>query len=186
MARPLYETKVDQVEEELAGFIRIMVDEGVQSYLEIGSQYGGSLWRVANALPKGSRIVSVDLPHGDQRTSQHLQACIVALRERGYDAHLIYGDSTDWQIIRRVQAFRGFAACLIDANHTLPFVAADWRNHGSQATIVAFHDIAFDGEVAPGRKPIEVAKLWRSIRGAYRHVELVAPGSRKGIGVLWH
>jgi hypothetical protein len=38
--------------------------EGVRSYLEIGSKFGGSLWRVANSLPPGSRIVSVDLPNG--------------------------------------------------------------------------------------------------------------------------
>jgi hypothetical protein len=45
-------------------FAPLLVREGVTSYLEVGSKFGGSLWRAANALPKGSRIVSVDLPGG--------------------------------------------------------------------------------------------------------------------------
>jgi hypothetical protein len=46
------------------GTCRPVQGEGVRSYLEIGAKFGGSLWRAAQALPKGSRIVAVDLPNG--------------------------------------------------------------------------------------------------------------------------
>jgi predicted O-methyltransferase YrrM len=53
-----------QVEAEIDGLADILVGEGVTSYLEIGSKFGGSLLRVAERLPAGSRIVSVDMPNG--------------------------------------------------------------------------------------------------------------------------
>lgn len=181
----MYRSKVAQVDTELAGFIALLQEEGVRSFLEIGSQYGGSLWRIANALPKGARIVSVDLPWGDGATKPHLEAAIAALNEQGYRAEAIFGDSTDPDIVARVQALGPFDAIFIDGNHTLPVVTKDWENFGPLARIVAFHDIAWDSPVRPGRLPIEVSHLWRSIRGAYRHEQFVAPGSEKGIGVLW-
>ena len=51
---PMYETTLSQVDSELDGLIGILVAEKVTRFLEVGSRYGGSLWRIANALPKGS------------------------------------------------------------------------------------------------------------------------------------
>lgn len=181
----MYRSIVAQVDAELAEFTALLQEAAVGSFLEIGSQYGGSLWRIANALPKGARIVSVDLPWGDGATRPHLEAAITALNGQGYRAEAIFGDSTDPDIIARVQALGPFDAIFIDGNHTLPVVTRDWENFGPLARIVAFHDIAWDRAVRPGRLPIEVSRLWRSIRDGYRHVQFVAPGSEKGIGVLW-
>lgn len=96
------ETYILQDKAELAAFIDLLKKENVGSYLEIGSKFGGSFWPISNSLPKGSRVVSVDLPHGDKSFKEnegHLRECVGALKQRGYDAHLIIGDSTDKAVI---------------------------------------------------------------------------------------
>lgn len=183
------ETAFLQNEIELARFTDILKHEGVRSYLEIGSKHGGSLWKVGNALPRGSRIVAVDLPQGDgsfKESQPHLEACIDALNDRGYDAHLILGDSTDAEVVKRVEAFAPFDACFIDANHTLPYVTQDWQNYGPMCRIVAFHDIGWLPRPEPSKKlPIEAPLLWNEIKGQYPHEEIKLEPRDNGIGVLW-
>src|SRR5262245_59820978 len=84
---------------EVSELIAIFAGNDVKSYLEIGSKFGGSLWTIACSLPKGSRLVSVDLPHGKTDSLAHLRVCIASLKAKGYDAHLIIGDSTAPEII---------------------------------------------------------------------------------------
>jgi hypothetical protein len=129
-----YIANMAQDETEITEFAALLAAEGVTSYLEIGSKFGGSLWRVANALPKGSRIVAVDMPGGTKawdQTRRSLKGCVHRLIELGYDARIIWGDSTDPRIIEQVQAHAPFDACLIDANHTLPYVTKDFANYGA-------------------------------------------------------
>lgn len=182
----LYQTKALQIDAELDWLIAFFQREKVQSYLEIGSKYGGSLWRIANALPKGSRIVSVDMPWGDRATIPHLQECVAELKRLGYDTHLLLADSTAKATVELVKVLGPFDACLIDANHLLPYVTKDWQNYGSISRLVAFHDIAW--KMHPGRRsktPIEVPQFWESIKGAYRHEEIKLEPRDNGIGVLW-
>ncbi|MCP6769556.1 hypothetical protein NL529_32390, partial [Klebsiella pneumoniae] len=54
--------KLLQREEEFAWFVDLLTRERIGSYLEIGSKFGASLDRIARSMPKGSRVVSVDLP----------------------------------------------------------------------------------------------------------------------------
>lgn len=184
------ETAILQDLSELGMFIDILKREGVTSYLEIGSKFGGSLWRIATALPVGSRIVSVDLPHGDRSFKESqppLEQCVDKLTELGYDAFLMIGDSIDPQIIRDVARLGPFDACFIDANHTEPFVRADWKNYGGMARIVAFHDIGWQPRPEPSKKmPIEVPKVWNEIKIGFRHQEIRMCPRDNGIGVLWH
>lgn len=183
------ETAILQNTIEIAAFIEILKREGVSRYLEIGSKHGGSLWRIANALPGGSRIVSVDLPHGDgsfKESQGPLEECVAALKAKGHDAHLILGDSTDAGVVEQVKALAPFDACFIDANHTLPYVTKDWENYGPMCRIVAFHDIGWKARPEPSKKmPIEVPQLWSAIKGGYRHDEINLDPRDNGIGVLW-
>jgi len=184
------ETYVLQNKSELHAFIDLLKRENVKSYLEIGSKFGGSLWPIANALPQGSKIVAVDLPHGDtsfKDTKPHLEECTNALRAKGYDVHLILGDSTDPKVISLVYSLGPFDAVFIDANHTLPYVKADWANYGKIGRLIAFHDIGFfrAGGMPVGKKPIEVPIFWKFIKDQYRHTEIRHDISDNGIGVLW-
>lgn len=191
-----YQTAYLQNVAELQTFIALLKQESVRSYLEIGCKFGGSLWMIANALPTGSRVVGVDLPHGDtsfKESEPHLIACGKELKRKGYDARIIIGDSTDRAVIEQVRALGPYDAIFIDANHTLPYVNKDWANYGGLGKLVAFHDINFyrPGGMKPGKKPIEVPQVWQALKQHYRHMEIIkgvtdANASRdNGIGVLW-
>ena len=133
-----------QVDAEIDGLADILVAEGVRSYLEIGSKFGGSLLRVAERLPSGSRIVSVDMPNGTRawkESEAELKAAITKLRLQGYDAHVIWGDSTAPDVVAEVRMLGPFDAVFIDANHTLPFVKKDFANYAPMTKLLALHDI---------------------------------------------
>jgi len=193
------ETAVLQNTGELSAFIQLLKNENVKSYLEIGCKFGGSLWLVGNSLPVGSKIVAVDLPHGDKsfkESESPLRECVMALRQRGYQTSLILGDSTDQDVVDQVYELGPYDAIFIDANHTLPYVKKDWSNYSKIGKLIAFHDIAFlrDQGLPPQKKPIQVPEFWNGIKKNYRHVEIrLEPirggkGQRKcdnGIGVLW-
>jgi predicted O-methyltransferase YrrM len=186
----LYETNAAQVDAEINGLIGVFQREGVRSYLEIGSKFGGSLWRIAKALPKGSRIVSVDLPKGTKawpESSASLKACVLRLIDEGYDARIIWGGSTDVAVIEQVRALAPFDAILIDANHTLPYVTADFANYAPMGRLIAFHDIAWRRAPEWVGVRIDVPQFWDSIKGGYRHEEFRScpTGKNNGIGVLW-
>src|SRR5262245_64041737 len=84
---------------EFHHFCQVMKNENVRSYLEIGSFSGGSIEAAAKWLPAGSRIVSVDKPEKFTK-GQRLREILQGLKKRGYDTHLIEGDSTDKRNIR--------------------------------------------------------------------------------------
>ncbi len=187
-----YETNISQVESEIAGLIDILQRENVRSFLEVGSRYGGSLWRIANALPIGSKIVSCDSGRGmggkKVGATNSLRACIARLSEIGYDAHLVVGDSQLEPVIAGVRAFAPFDAVFIDADHELRGVTKDWKTYGRMSRIVAFHDVGWLlPENYTNSKMVEVPKLWADIRRSYRHEEFIdrSDGRNMGIGVLW-
>jgi len=185
-----YRTKQLQEPAEITRLAKVLAAAGVRSYLEIGSKYGGSLWTVAQALPAGSRIVAVDLPNGTREWSAStgsLQSCVEDLERHGYNAHLIWGDSTAPGVIAQVSALGPFDAVFIDANHTRPYVENDWAHYGGMARIVAFHDIAWARAPTWVGTRIDVPELWDAIKSGYRHEEirLCPTGKNNGIGVLW-
>lgn len=190
---PLYETKVYQDMREHDAFIALLREEKVRSYLEIGLGVGGSLWRIANTLPQGSRVVGIDLHISKHPVNQaEIGHAITRLNQRGYDAHLIVGDSTAPDVIAQARALAPFDAIFIDGSHTYEGVKADWENYGPMGRVIAFHDIAYNDtwkSAKPGKtpNPIFVPLLWHDIKLDYRHRELCfnAQHNYYGIGVLW-
>lgn len=186
-----YLTDAAQDPAEIAAFCALLAAEGVGSYLEVGSKFGGSLWRAANALPTGARIVSVDMPGGTKawkESQASLTACHEALRALGYDTHAVWGDSKDPGVIAQVRALGPFDAALIDADHRLPGVTADFANYGPMARIVAFHDLAWRRAPEWVGTRIDVPEFWASIKGDYartQEIVLCPTGKNNGIGVLW-
>lgn len=171
---------------ELKSLIDLFKAEGVRSYLEIGSNWGGSLWRIANALPKGSRVLSVDMPYGDHPNVDHsLAECIRELNAAGYQAEHLSFDSTLQETVRMVAERAPFDACLIDGGHELATIRSDWENYGPMSRLVAFHDIAWSRPAGWKGSRIDVPEFWNAIKGGYRHVEFKASAKDCGIGVLW-
>lgn len=174
---------------ELQMFIELLKCEKVKSYLEIGSKHGGSLWYIGKSLPSGSKVVAVDLPHGDssfKNSQPNLQECVNALRKRmRHQVSVILGDSTSAEVIEEVKQLGPYDACFIDANHTEPYVRKDWANYGPLCRIVAFHDIGHSKPIEKERKQIEVPIVWKELKEKYRHKEIRLDKDTNGIGVLW-
>lgn len=188
----LYKTNCSQIEGELAPFLDLLQRENVTRFLEVGSRFGGSLWRIANVLPKGSRVVSCDSAKGmgGQKAGalDSLRYCIEALKRSGYDAHFVKGHSQAESVIWAVNKLGPFDAVFIDGDHTYNGAKQDWNNFGKASRIVAFHDIAWEKpENYSQEKLVEVPRLWNEIKGAYRHEEFIdkSDGRTYGIGVLW-
>lgn len=188
--KPKFKTARLQNPEELSSFINLMKEENVTSYLEIGSKFGGSLWTIGWALPRGSTIVSIDLPHGDESfkvTEPALRSCVVRLNEIGQKAYLHLGDSTKDEAIAFARVHGPYDCILIDANHTEPYVRADWGAYGPMGRMVAFHDIGWiePPDFPKHKMPIHVPKVWSELKEKYRHVEFKYDKGHNGIGVLW-
>ena len=176
----MLERRSYQCAAEMDAFVKLLLDEKVTSYLEIGSKFGGSLRSVGSSLPTGSRIASVDLnEHGPD-----LANVIADLCAEGQDARLIVGDSHHAHVVRRVRALGAFDAVFIDGDHSLEGVAADWKNYGlAGCRIVAFHDINSSVHRS-------VPAFWDELKQHYglhkRIKEICLDSGHNGIGVLWH
>lgn len=177
-----------QNEFELRSFIDLLVERNVTRYLEVGARHGDTFFEIMRSLPAGSSGVALDLPGGlwGKRTSQSsLVDAVQELRQLGYRASYIFGDSRDKQV-HALAAGRGpYDAILIDGDHTLEGVTADWEAYGPLAPLVAFHDIVGEGcaEKVHGN-PVQVPLLWHVLRGAHKTVEFIDTDSKMGIGCV--
>lgn len=186
-----FESNIAQDEEEIQEYCDLLRSEGVGLYLEIGSKFGGSLWRAAMAMPKGSRIVAIDLPKGTrawEQSRESLDLCIKELCALGYDARVIWGNSQDKEVIRKAALYGPYHCIMIDADHRLSGVTADWQNYENMSrSMVSFHDIAWRRAPTWEGVRIEVPEFWNLLKRNYRHKEIVRcpTGKNNGIGVLW-
>lgn len=177
-----------QQEFEIDGFVELLRTHGVKSYGEIGAREGDTFHHVLTSLP-GCTGVALDLPGGlwgKASTRSQLEAAVADLEGKGIKASCMFGDSKGAATIRLFQGRGPYDAILIDGDHTLAGVTADWENYRHMARIVAFHDIVGEGqrEKVFGRH-VEVPLLWETIKfSGYKTVEFVAPGSTMGIGCV--
>lgn len=187
--------RASQRADELLPFIDFLKERDVRSYLEIGARHGDTFYEVMKSLPKGSIGVAVDLPGGawGVETSRHaLDDAAADLRDMGYRIATVYGDSCTDYVFEKVfeclnwyEPHGKFDAILIDGDHRYEGVSADWRRWGGCAPIVAFHDIAGEGQIQPTTKDaVEVPKLWRELLPHHETREYIGQHSTMGIGVI--
>lgn len=190
LASTLTGRRASQDAAELRAFVDLIKLRKARSYLEIGARHGDTFYEVMSAMPFGSRGVAVDLPGGAWGVSESADCLAAAcrnLRDRGYDAHYMFGDSTDHEIIDRVSAMGPYDAALIDGDHRYAGVKADWLAYGPLAEIVAFHDIAGEGVVQKSTGHlVEVPKLWNEIKnsGKQFYEFITRRENMMGIGVI--
>lgn len=175
-----------QMKVELKGLIKLFKDKGVQSYLEIGARDGDTFHDIMCALPIGSLGVAVDLPGGlwgKRTTINNLKLAVDDLKKRGYDIHLIVGDSQSQEVADMVAELGPYDAAFIDGDHTFKGVSRDWSLYQDMAPMVAFHDIVGHGQFEKvSKNAVEVPRFWDYIKND-NCLEFVAPNSAMGIGV---
>lgn len=111
--------------------------KGCESYLEVGTAEGNSLYVLANALPLSSQVVYID--YGEKHTEEKRKFILDRLTD--YDVTGIHADSNDMATLTAVKD-RQFDAVLIDAGHDDFNVAIDALYYGPLAKkYVIFHDI---------------------------------------------
>ncbi len=181
---------VRQQSDEVNAFIKLLLAEDVRAYLEIGACHGDTFHAVMSALPKGSKGVAVDLPEstakGKTGPRAALKATVADLNAKGYDASVIFGDSTSVGV-QQLAMVRGlYDAVLVDGKRHYEVVAKDWLAYGPMARIVAFHGVDADGQITKnGSMQVEVSRLWREIKSLYCNMEIIGHQRGMGIGVLW-
>lgn len=180
-----------QQPDELNEYVELLCANNIRSYLEVGAKYGGTIYRVAQIMPVGSCIVAIDLPGGTKdwpRTSRSLVDLFTHLRKVGFDARIIWGNSTHMEVIRQAGKLGPYDAVLIDANHTAEYVRQDYAAYAPMARMVAFHDIAWKRpDDWKGYSRIDVPQFWEIVKKSHQHVEIRRDpsGVDNGFGVLW-
>lgn len=142
---------------ELKHVYDLMNDCKCQSYLEIGSAEGNSLYVLGHAVEK--YIDYVD--YGETHTTDHRNECVKKLKELGKNVTGYLGDSTNAKTLPNKQKYD---CILIDGGHDYDTVLSDCMMYAGLATkYVFFHDV----QLEPVREAIEFyLKRWNI--GKYR------------------
>lgn len=148
--------------QELAVMLTFLKDK--KSLLEIGSNYGGTLRRMAKVLAPKSRVVSIDMPEDKNalvRPIVSLKANAQKIANCGHDVELIIGDSHSKPVIERARQWAPYDFIFIDGDHSYEGVKQDWLDYGPMGNIVGFHDIA-GGETG-------CVRFWKELREEGKH-----------------
>lgn len=113
--------------------------QGCESYLEVGSAEGNSLYVFANAMRPGSRITYIDWD--EKHTRPHRERAIKELESNGYKITGVRSNSNDFRAALSLKD-KEFDCVLIDAGHKGFNVAIDAMFYAPLATkYIVFHDI---------------------------------------------
>jgi len=186
--RPVMMAQIRSEIEELAKLIQAAAPK---RSLEIGTNYGGTLFLLCTLSPPGASIVSIDLPAG-QFGGGYPRRKMPLYRKfprNGQQLHLIRGDSHRPETVARVERILGgekLEYLFIDGDHTYGGVKRDFEMYSPfvrSGGMIAFHDIA----VHTKEKSCEVDRFWNEIKKRFDHREFIEDPKQgwAGIGVLF-
>ena len=166
----------------------------LETVVEIGTQYGGTLLCWCRLAEPDAVILSIDLPPekfgGGGCTPERVEEMRLLFPRERQALHLLRADSHEQSTLSEVEDILGGKAVdflFIDGDHTYEGVKLDFEMYGplvKRGGIIAFHDILDPpAEVSPG---CQVRAFWEEIKDGYRHIEFKGkPYQWGGIGALW-
>jgi predicted O-methyltransferase YrrM len=168
---------ISQVRSEIVGLGKLLQELAPKRSLEIGTNYGGTLFLLCALSPADAEIISLDLPFGEfgggypsRRIPLYRQ-----FPRSGQKLHLLRADSHAAETRARVLRILGGAQLdyvFLDGDHTYGGVSRDFEMYAPlvrSGGIVAFHDIV----TYNASSRCEVATFWNEIKQRYRHREFV-------------
>lgn len=161
--------------------------------LEIGSLYGGSLWKWMQNSERGTKIVSLDkIPDNEL----HSMEDVLEARRlwsgwanlAGVDLVKMTGNSNEYEVCQWVKNYAPFDFIFVDGGHDEKTVNTDWNLYYPMLRdggVIAFHDIAYGFE---NKHCIEVGAWWRQMKKAGMFgndvTEIIRTPEKWGIGVI--
>lgn len=125
-----------QEQHELEFVFNLMRECEAKSYLEIGSAEGNSLYVLTQAMPHGSKVLSVNIEDHTKVARKE----IIDILGQHWPVFQKTGNSTDPKTIADVKG--KYDCVLIDAGHSYDEVLSDALNYGPLAQkYIFFHDI---------------------------------------------
>jgi predicted O-methyltransferase YrrM len=177
-----------QIDWELGQLIEIFDELKPQHVLEIGSQFGGTLYYWLTGVEEGARVVNIDILQNMSETDKkRLPMEWMTWAPKGVVYHCLIGRSDDPAVLKNAMKYldNTIDFLFIDALHSYEGAKYDFNTYGPlvrKGGVIVLHDL-----VTPEfAQHIQVGKLWREIQDAgYITQELRAGATYGGIGVVY-
>jgi predicted O-methyltransferase YrrM len=168
---------MSQARSEIVQLARILQVAAPKRSLEIGTNYGGTLFLLCTLSPPDAKIISVDLPSGPFGGGYPRRKAPLFRKFARADQklHLIRADSHSLETkegILRILDGEQLDYLFLDGDHTYDGVQRDFEMYAPlvrSGGIVAFHDIVTYKQ----ESECQVEKFWREIKHDYRHREII-------------
>jgi predicted O-methyltransferase YrrM len=168
---------MSQARSEIVQLARILQAAAPKRSLEIGTNYGGTLFLLCSLSPPDAKIISVDLPSGPFGGGYPRRKAPLFRKFARADQklHLIRADSHSLETkegILRILDGEQLDYLFLDGDHTYGGVQRDFEMYAPlvrSGGIVAFHDIV----TYKRESECQVERFWREIKHDYRHREII-------------
>lgn len=161
--------------------------------LEIGSLYGGSLWKFIQSSERGTTIISLD-----KIPDNHLHKLEDVMSARnlwetwadraGVRLIKMTGNSNDYEVRSWIKTSAPFDFIFVDGGHDMQTVTNDWNLYYPmlrEGGVIAFHDIS---ALDQNKYNIDVGHWWRESKGLGLFgadvTEIIHRPGKWGIGVI--
>src|SRR5258708_13424561 len=166
-----------QARSEILQLAKILQAFGPKRSLEIGTNYGGTLFLLCSLSPSDAKIISVDLPFGPFGGGYPQRKAPLFRRfpRGGQKLQLLRADSHSAETKKRVMGIldgEEVDYLILDGDHGYGGVQQDFQMYSPlvrSGGIVAFHDIV----TYRRESNCQVEKFWREVKLLYRHREII-------------